>query len=283
MMKSENMSPVPAPAEGGVWKNWQGLRGWNYYFLVKFALLWGGYLNFHPLANLVFAAAVLFPLPTGWLRTLRNVVAIPVGLGLFYHDTLLPGLDSIVTLRSQATDMSLSYMLEFLQRFINWSWIGAAFALWVGYLFASQWLRFTPFIVAALVWLNVITLDGPAVSLLPTASTTQTSTPTNGAASGTAQSSNGLDMSGPPTEQNLSAYYDAFVQQQKGLSTAFPTALPADAVPFDLLIINICSLSWSDMQASGLTDHPLWKKMNLVFDDFNSATSYSGPAAIQPG
>lgn len=86
MMKSENMSPVPAPAEGGVWKNWQGLRGWNYYFLVKFALLWGGYLNFHPLANLVFAAAVLFPLPTGWLRTLRNVVAIPVGLGLFYHD-----------------------------------------------------------------------------------------------------------------------------------------------------------------------------------------------------
>ena len=39
-----------------LWQYWRGLSGWNFYFLVKFGLLWAGYLNFHPLLNLVFAA-----------------------------------------------------------------------------------------------------------------------------------------------------------------------------------------------------------------------------------
>lgn len=35
----------------------------NFYFLVKFALLWAGYLNFHPMLNLVFLAFLLVPIP----------------------------------------------------------------------------------------------------------------------------------------------------------------------------------------------------------------------------
>ncbi|MBZ7309191.1 cellulose biosynthesis protein BcsG, partial [Klebsiella oxytoca] len=57
--------------------------------------------------------------------------------------------------------------------------------------------------------------------------------------------------------------------------------LPADAQPFDVLIINICSLSWSDIEAAGLMEHPLWKHFDLLFKNFNSATSYSGPAAAR--
>ncbi|MDI5819356.1 cellulose biosynthesis protein BcsG, partial [Salmonella enterica subsp. enterica serovar Kentucky] len=43
--------------------DWRGLSGWNFYFLVKFGLLWAGYLNFHPLLNLVFMAFLLMPIP----------------------------------------------------------------------------------------------------------------------------------------------------------------------------------------------------------------------------
>ncbi|MCL7660514.1 cellulose biosynthesis protein BcsG, partial [Klebsiella pneumoniae] len=28
-----------------LWQYWRGLSGWNFYFLVKFGLLWAGYLN----------------------------------------------------------------------------------------------------------------------------------------------------------------------------------------------------------------------------------------------
>lgn len=280
-MNNEKISSQSLSPNNNLWKNWQGLSGWNYYFLIKFALLWGGYLNFHPLENLVFVAFLLFPLPAGWLRKIRNWIAIPVGIALFYYDTWLPGIQSIISLRSQATALSFDYMLEFIQRFINWSWVGAGFALLVGYLFISQWVRITPFVVAALVWLNVITIGGPSFNLMPATATT--STPSTNAVSaqpGTADNQQSEDL-GPPTSQNLTAYYDKFIQSQQNLYTDFPASLPADAQPFDLLVINICSLSWSDMQSVGLADHPVWKKMNIIFDNFNSATSYSGPAAIR--
>lgn len=284
MINTDKSSSQTASSAVSLWENWQGLRGWNYYFLIKFALLWGGYLNFHPLENLVFVAFVLFPLPVGWLRKIRGWIAIPVGIGLFYYDTWLPSIKSIIGLRSQATAMSFDYIVEFIERFINWNWVGAAFALLVGFLFISQWIRITPFVVLALIWLNVITISGPAVSLLPTVTATNNNPQTNTApvAGGSdTQNSQQLNDQAPPTNQNLTAYYDGFIQQQQKQFTQFPAALPTDAEPFDLLFINICSLSWSDMQAVGLTDHPLWKKMNVVFDNFNSATSYSGPAAIR--
>ena len=37
----------------------------------------------------------------------------------------------------------------------------------------------------------------------------------------------------------------------------------------------------ADIEAAGLMDHPLWKHFDLLFKNFNSATSYSGPAAIR--
>ncbi len=49
--------------------------GWNFYFLVKFGLLWAGYLNFHPLLNLVFAAFLLMPIPHYSLHRLRHWIA----------------------------------------------------------------------------------------------------------------------------------------------------------------------------------------------------------------
>ncbi len=51
---------------------WRGLGGWNFYFLIKFGLLWYGYLNFHALSNLVFLAWLLFPLPSARLHRLRQ-------------------------------------------------------------------------------------------------------------------------------------------------------------------------------------------------------------------
>lgn len=78
---------MPSP----LWQYWRGLSGWNFYFLVKFGLLWAGYLNFHPLLNLVFMAFLLMPIPKYRLHRLRHWIAIPVGFALFWHDTWLPG------------------------------------------------------------------------------------------------------------------------------------------------------------------------------------------------
>lgn len=282
-----NRSPSKTASLSPLWLYWRGLSGWNYYFLLKFGLLWTGYLNFHAMANLVFMAFLLFPLPNPKLHRLRHWIALPVGFALFWHDTWLPGLDSITSQGSQLAGFSTDYILDLVTRFINWQMVGAAFVLLVAYLFLSQWLRVTVFVVAIMVWLNVLTITGPVISLTPGGGA-----PATAAANNTAPAAAGNELAAtgggdipaqtaPPTSENLTAWLNSFYASEAKRQTAFPDTLPEDAQPFELLVINICSLSWSDVEAAGLTSHPLWSHFDILFKNFNSATSYSGPAAIR--
>ncbi|MFC3188777.1 cellulose biosynthesis protein BcsG [Pseudocitrobacter faecalis] len=281
-------STQTATASSPLWQYWRGLSGWNFYFLVKFGLLWAGYLNFHAMQNLVFMAFLLFPLPNRRLHKWRNWIAIPIGFALFWHDTWLPGPESIMSQGSQIAGFSADYMWDLVTRFINWQMVGAFFVLLVAWLFLTQWIRVTVFVVAAMVWLNLITLIGPSFSLFPGGQPTNTVTTTGGTAAATVATAGNTPVVGdipaqtaPPTSANLNAWLSSFYQSEEKRSTKFPDTLPADAQPFELLVINICSLSNADIEAAGLMQHPLWSHFDIRFTNFNSATSYSGPAAIR--
>ncbi|XVB27280.1 cellulose biosynthesis protein BcsG [Citrobacter koseri] len=284
-MTNKKTTAAPLP----LWQYWRGLGGWNFYFLVKFALLWAGYLNFHPMLNLVFLAFLLVPIPREKLHRIRHWIAIPLGFALFWHDTWLPGPESIFSQGSQIAGFSASYIWDLIVRFINWSMVGAFFVLLVLWLFISQWLRVTVFVSAMVVWLAVSPLL-PAFTLWPSgqpttaaATTAQANTGAN-AAAGAASSPANSDIppqTEPPTSANLTNWLNAFYAAEQKRKTPFPDPLPADAQPFELLVINICSLSWSDVEAAGLMSHPLWSHFDILFKHFNSATSYSGPAAIR--
>ena len=270
------------PETAAFWRSWRGLGGWNFYFLIKFALLWFGYLNFHALTNLVFLAWLLLPLPSLRLHRLRNWISFPIAIGLFWHDTWLPGPQSIFSQGAQVAGFSGAYLLDLFNRFINWQMLGAAFVMLVLYLFISQWVRITVLVTLMLVWINVINIAGPSISLLPNKAATpgvvlNSKTPENNAAA----DAHALDETAAPTSANLTAYLNRFYETEKQRVTLFPAALPPDSQPFDVLIINICSLSWSDIDAAQLRDHPLWKHFDILLSNYNSATSYSGPAGIR--
>lgn len=284
--KSVNMTKSAKSAFTPSWHNWRGLAGWNLYFIFKCGLLWTGYLNFHPLANLIFMAWLLFPLPTARLHRLRNWVSIPIGIALFWHDTWLPGPASIMSQGSQLAGFSWDYIVDLVTRFINWQMVGAAFVAVVAWLFISQWIRVTVIMVAIMVWLNLVTIGAPAFSLTPSANAGNTASAqsTGGGSGGSApQAADGEipAQTGAPTSDNLTNWLNTFYASEAKRQTTFPATLPADAQPFDLLVINICSLAWSDIQAIGLDTHPLWSHFDILFKNFNSATSYSGPAAIR--
>lgn len=267
------------------WLDWQGLGGWNIYFLFKLALLWAGYLNFHPLPNLVFACVLLLPLRRPGLRRVRHWLAIPAGMALLYHDTWLPGIDSIMSQGSQIFSFTLDYWFDLLSRFINWEMVGATFVMTCLYLFLAQWLRFTPWIVIALLWLWLVPILGnPFHGLLSAATALSSGIQAERQAPAAVEDEAltlQLEQSAPPTNENLTTYLDDFYNEERGRRVIFPSELPVQATPFDVLIINICSLAWSDVEASGLTEHPVWRHFDLRFTRFNSATSYSGPASIR--
>lgn len=275
-----------ATATPSSWHYWRGLSGWNFYFLVKFGLLWAGYLNFHAMQNLVFMAFLLFPLPNSRLHRWRHWIAIPIGFALFWHDTWLPGPESIMSQGSQIAGFSADYIWDLITRFINWQMVGVFFVLLVAWMFLNQWIRITVFVVIAMVWINLSALVGPSFSLWPTgqnatATTANTAAPTATTGTSAAANSDIPAQTAPPTSDNLNAWLNSFYASESKRVTTFPTELPADAQPFDLLVINICSLANSDLEAAALMQHPLWSHFDIRFSNFNSATSYSGPAAIR--
>ncbi len=118
------------------------------------------------------------PIPRYSLHRLRHWIALPIGFALFWHDTWLPGPESIMSQGSQVAGFSTDYLIDLVTRFINWQMIGAVFVLFIAWLFLSQWIRITVFVVAILVWLNVLTLAGPSFSLWPAGQPTTTVTTT---------------------------------------------------------------------------------------------------------
>jgi hypothetical protein len=105
--------------------------------------------------NLVFLAFLLVPIPQYKLHRIRHWIAIPLGFMLFWHDTWLPGPESIASQGSQIAGFSADYIWDLVTRFINWNMVGAFFVLLVLWLFISQWLRVTVFVSAIVVWLAV--------------------------------------------------------------------------------------------------------------------------------
>lgn len=259
------MSPQTVPASPFAWAD---LRGWNLYFLSKVVLAWMGALDLKILPNLLFLGALLVPLRWRWARIVRTVVAVPVGVALYYQDTWWPPFKRLLV-QPGVLDFSADYWLELAQRFINWQMVAVLAVLLVAYFLLKPWLRITTLSVLGMLGMAVLAIPMPAGLGW-----------VQGAATASARSDGGGGGSLPPANnENLNAWLASFYQQQAGLKTHFPA--PSSGAPFDVIILNICSLAWSDLDEVGLRQNNLLDHMDVVFDDFNSATAYSGPAAIR--
>ncbi|MCD5995621.1 cellulose biosynthesis protein BcsG [Pseudomonas sp. CDFA 602] len=246
---------------------WPGLGLWNLYFLIKLALLWGGYLNLQVLPNLLFAAVLLVPLRLRALAILRTLIAITVGVALFYQDTWLPPFSRLLD-QPGVLNFTRDYLFELAGRFIDLNVCGALLILVIVFFSVRQWLRLTSVTLACLAWLGFSGL--PIMQV--TVPTVQASSEVVGGA---------LPVStAEPDSPTLDAYLQKFYSTEAARQVKFEPSDSA-AQPFDLLLINICSMAWDDLEAVGLRDNPLLAQMDMVFDNFNSATAYSGPAAIR--
>ncbi|MBC7414797.1 MAG: cellulose biosynthesis protein BcsG [Herminiimonas sp.] len=246
------------------------LAGWNIYFIFKLLLFWRGLIDFHGPENLVFFALLALPLPRpgGW-RLVRLLLAIPAGVALLYHDSYLPPVARLLSQVGAMTDFSLAYMIELSGRFVSWPVLGLMLLVLVLLILLVRFVRIGVLVLGAMVALTVV--QGQQAPIM--ASTAPGST--SGAA---APGAPRLSAGGSNAELNriLQTFYASEARRQVRLPTPAATALP-----FDILFIHVCSLSWDDLHATGLDLHPLWKSFDIVFRRFNSAASYSGPAAVR--
>lgn len=238
------------------------LGGWSFYFLAKFLFFWRELIGFHPLENLAFAAFLLVPVSSPAWRRARTVAAIPAAIALLYYDSWLPPVERALSQANLLSNFSFAYLLELAGRFVNWPVVAMLVLGWAAFRIVARYIRIGLPVVIALV---VLAIGDGQKQPSPSAAV---STPA--ASAGTTPAAAGMDPAAVLAE---------FYAKEAQRSVKFPKA--DNAVPFDIVFIHVCSLSWDDLEAVGLDKHPLWKDFDFVFRRFNSAASYSGPAALR--
>ena len=226
---------------------------WHAHFLGKVLLAWQGAVAFDVLANLLLAGLCYWPLARYRHHLLRQLLASALAVLLLVHEGTLPPWSRWPELLRLVSGFSLLYWMELLQRFVN-TVAGVLLVALLGALWlASRKYRLEPWIVV-----SVASLAVPALlaSALRPASTEQ-------------EEATSVE---PPT-------LTQFQQAQANLRMT-QLAFASEFTP-DLVLLHVCSLSWDDMRHIGMTDRQFVQLFDVVLGQFNSATSYSGPAMLR--
>ncbi len=254
-----------------------GLGSWNVYFIFKLFLFWKQYIGFHALENLAFAAFLLAPLRSRPARLLRAVVAVPTGIALFYYDSWLPPVERLFSQMDQIAGFSLRYLAELVARFIDLRVVAVLVILWSTYLLASRYLRVGVLVMTTLV---VLALQSPEPPGSPPASPglDDLDAPVRILSGETFEPAARPAGTGGGLQQELDQALSTFHTREAERQVILPAA---DIPPFDLLFIHVCSISWDDLAWAGLEHHPLFSSFDVLLTNFNTAASYSGPAAVR--
>src|ERR1700740_2752910 len=93
---------------------------WSAYFLAKLVLYALGYMDFNPWLNLALAIFTALP-PQNWRqRFAKNLIAVPLGILLLYHDSWLPPVGQALAQAGKLRTFTTPYLLELAGRLISW-------------------------------------------------------------------------------------------------------------------------------------------------------------------
>jgi cellulose synthase operon protein YhjU len=232
------------------------LRYWNVYFIVALGLHYFGYLQFSIWLNFLFAAFLLIHLPSK-LAVPRGIVAGVLAITLLYHESWWPSLDQVFSNAHYLVDFGWRYVAELVVRIIDFKVLAAAAILIVlAWMFRN---RFDPtrWVLAALL-----------LPLLPMTSLSLANSGGNYGATGAL-----------PDKADLDRKLSEFFAQEDQRKVVF-NPLPADEMPYDIIVLHICSLAWADLEYIQQQNHPLLQRFDILFSDFNTVTTYSEPATI---
>lgn len=277
---------------------------WNLYFLIKFGLHFAGVLALSPLWNLALFILLIATNPAAYqnkrlMTVLRYLLFTGPAIALLLHElglvVSLALIDQIKALFGFSTD----YLLELIKRTIEpwmlWGALGAYMLIRVldRYFRISSLVGFGLLAVLALQTWPMLQeqtqTQNAATNLEPQIQARENMSPAELLALGqldfkklrvardqesqTSLRDSSYEGAGP------GAVLQGFFERQR--AQAIEPFAPATPPDFDVIVLQICSLSWADLQYAKQGQHPAIRQADFVFENFNSATSYSGPAAIR--
>jgi cellulose synthase operon protein YhjU len=244
---------------------------WNIYFIGKLALHYTGSIALQPWMNLCLAIALLVPSRLPVWRYVRPPAAVLAAAALLYHESFLPPWRSLLGEAGALSGFSLQYLAELITRIVDLQLILWLLALVATYLLLKRWLRISAFVLVALL----------AVPLLPApragGTATAAGSPAPTGATPRVVFNTGERLAAKTSDADLDGAVERFYSAEARRMLVFPRVTR----DIDLIFIHVCSLAWDDLRAIGQEHHPLLGRFDILYTRFNSAASYSGPAAIR--
>jgi cellulose synthase operon protein YhjU len=290
---------------------------WGFYFAAKLALYWKELIGFHSLANIAFAAFVLFPVKHAFWNKAKLVASVLSALALLYYDSWLPPIGRVLSQASLVSNFSSTYLIELAGRFVNLPVIAMLAGIGAAYWVVLRWIRLDVIVLSVMAlaplapvsrsfvvpqaveqaghfaqfeatdqtWLSEqgAVSTPPAIPVQPArqALPLQAEPIARAAAPVPPTQDNELPASNDTgTNPDLDKVFQDFLAKESSRSVSF-SAPSASVAPFDIIFIHVCSLSWDDVRAVGLEHHPLWQRFDILLTRFNTVSAYSGPAAIR--
>ncbi|HEF5156643.1 cellulose biosynthesis protein BcsG [Burkholderia multivorans] len=241
---------------------------WNLYFILKFALFATGHLQPMWAANLVFALALAAsaPLRSRVARIVRQVAAVAIAVPLLARELHAPPLARLAEAAREVATFRADYWLEILPRLLPPMLLLTVAGVLIVYFVVNRWLRVATFVIAALIAMPLWQAGSGWATRVAQATTAQ-----GGAATAA--------RAGQPEDYN--AALATFRAQESQRQVAFGHLGSDPAAQFDVIVVHVCSLSWDDLDAAKLRNHPMLSRFDYLFTNFSTAASYSGPAAIR--
>ncbi|MCW8329964.1 cellulose biosynthesis protein BcsG [Photobacterium sp. SDRW27] len=250
------------------------LGWWNIYFLLKLALKFKGVIGFSTLYNFAFFFFLLIPVSSKWLRCVRNGLSVFIALWLLHYDSYLPPLDRLTAQLSQLLQFDKLYLIELVSRFISAEALIMLGLIIIGYFFAKQIFRVTTLVLVAMVYFS---FNHAAQPLTAQAKVPEVELRTPAASR---QEQTVQHIPEIIDDQGLNQYRTTFFSSEAQKTSTLNSGLSLNS-NFDVLLLNICSIAWDDLELTGQANHPLFDTFDILFENFNSATSYSGPAVVR--
>ena len=239
---------------------------WSLYFLATIVLHHLGYLKVQLGWNVLLAVYVYWPIKSKNLRRLRLIIGSLAALFLLWCESQLPHPVYAFQQLKLLSGFSLEYLLELAARMVNYYILLAILICVIVYIVLGRRVRFASFVwlgfLSILLWHNDPEPQNFAAQRANTEHTEHDETllvePTSISASNT----------------QLENFFDK--ERLKHLSFN-----NSSVKNFDVILLHVCSLSWDDLAFIQLSDHHFISKANIIFKQFNTATSYSGPASLR--
>lgn len=256
-----------------------GRSWWNLYFLVVLLLAVSSVIKFLPIPNILLVCWLRLPIGSALLHRIRQLSAFLCGVFLLYLEFSGRTAGSFDAMFASLSEFSFSSFLDSMYSAVSLLLLILVFIFLRLFLSLRRVLRFD----------NISVLIVLLLSLLPPFGTwlnTQIESYQHrneraAAAGGPGYMPSLLAQDGPATADNIAAWLQSFYRFEADRRAEMPPSLPGDFAPFDIILLNICSLSTADLAEVGLLEHPVFADADISFSAFNSATSYSGPATLR--